>query len=76
MKFLRLKALGLVVLLFLGVYVPTFVVVGMIKPKPQAAIPLIIGLSLAIALTLIWLLHSRTDSFSQFGFKGSSYGYV
>jgi membrane protease YdiL (CAAX protease family) len=76
MKLLRFKALGLVVLLFLGVYAPTFAAVGLAKPNPQVAIPLIIVFSLAIALTFIYLLYSHAHSFSQFGFKGSSYGYL
>jgi hypothetical protein len=76
MTLMRLRALGLVVLLFLGVYVPTFVVIGLIKPTPQMAIPLIIGLSLTIALTFIYFLSSRTCNFSQFGFEGSSYRYI
>jgi hypothetical protein len=40
------------------------------------AIPLIIGLSLAIALTFIYFLSSRTCNFSQFGFEGTSYRYI
>jgi membrane protease YdiL (CAAX protease family) len=40
------------------------------------AIPLIIGLSLAIALTLIYFLSSRTRGFSHFGFEGSGYRYI
>jgi hypothetical protein len=76
MKLVRFKAVGFVVLLFLGVYVPTFIVVGVIKPRPQVAIPLIIGLSLAIALTFIYFLSSRTRGFSQFGFEGLGYRYI
>lgn len=76
MKLLRLKAIGFVILLFLGVYSPTFIVVGLVKPRPQIAIPLIIGLSLAIALTFIFFLSLRTSSFSQFGFAGSAYRYI
>ncbi|HEX4667209.1 MAG TPA: type II CAAX endopeptidase family protein [Chthoniobacterales bacterium] len=76
MKLLRLKALGIVVLLFLGVYVPTFFVIGLVKPRPQTAIPLAIGLSLGMALTMIYFLSSRARNFSQFGFRGSSLRYT
>ena len=76
MNLVPLKALGLVILLFLAVYVPTFLTIGLVKPRPQIAIPLIIGLSLAIALTFIFLLSLRTSSFSQFGFACSAYRYI
>ena len=76
MNLLPLKALGLVTLLFLGVYLPTFLIIGLIKPRPQMAIPLIIGLSLVIALTLIYFLSSRTRGFSRFGFEGSGVRYI
>jgi membrane protease YdiL (CAAX protease family) len=76
MNLLPLKALGLVILLFLGVYVPTFLIIGLIKPRPQMTIPLIIGLSLAIALAFIYSLSSRTRGFSHFGFEGSGYRYI
>jgi membrane protease YdiL (CAAX protease family) len=76
MNLLPLKALGLVILLFLGVYVPTFLIIGLIKPRPQMTIPLIIGLSLAIALVFIYSLSSRTRGFSHFGFEGSGYRYI
>jgi hypothetical protein len=76
MNLLPLKALGLVTLMFLGVYVPTFLIIGLIKPRPQMAIPLIIGLSLAIALTFIYFLSSRTRGFSHFGFEGSGCRYI
>ena len=76
MKLLRLKAIGFVILLFLGVYVPTFIVVGLVKPRPQIAIPLIIGMSLAIALVFIYFMSGDSNDFSQFGFKLSSYRYI
>jgi hypothetical protein len=66
MNLLPLKALGLVALLFLRVYLPTFLIVGLIKPRPQVAIPLIVGLSPAVALTFIYFLSARTRGFSHF----------
>jgi membrane protease YdiL (CAAX protease family) len=75
-KLLRLKALAVVVLLFIGVYVPAFVVTALIKPQPQAAIPLVIGVSLAIALVFIYVLSSDATGFAEFGFTPSSYRYI
>jgi hypothetical protein len=66
MNLLPLKALGLVALLFLRVYLPTFLIVGLIKPRPQVAIPLIVGLSLAVALTFIYFLSARTRGILAF----------
>lgn len=50
MKVSNLTAIGFVLLLFLGVYVPSFFVVILLKPKPAAAVPLVIGISFALAL--------------------------
>ena len=75
-KLLRLKALAVVVLLFMGVYVPAFVATALIKPQPQAAIPLVIGVSLAIALVFIYVLSSDATGFAEFGFKPASYHYI
>jgi membrane protease YdiL (CAAX protease family) len=72
----RLKALAIVVLLFIGVYIPAFVVTALIKPRPQAAIPLVIGVSLAIALVFIFFLSSGAAGFAEFGFKAASYRHV
>jgi hypothetical protein len=75
-KLLRLKALAVVVLLFIGVYVPAFIATALIKPQPQAAIPLVIGVSLAIALVFIYVLSSDATGFAEFGFKPASYRYI
>ena len=71
MKLVILKALGVVFLLFLAVYLPTFFVVSLIRPRAQVAIPLVIGLSLTIAF-LVVCLSSRADGLSRFGFQLSS----
>jgi membrane protease YdiL (CAAX protease family) len=76
MKLFQLKALGIAALLFMAVYVPAFLAVGLIKPRTQAAIPMIIGMSLAIALIFISLLAGDSNGFSQFGFKLSNYCYI
>jgi hypothetical protein len=76
MKLVHLKAVGLVILLFLCVYVPTFIAVRLIKPRAEVAIPLIIALSSAIAVTFICFLSLRARNFSEFGFRNSSYRFI
>lgn len=71
MKLAMLKTLGIVLLLFIAVYLPTFFLVSLIRPKAQATIPLVIGLSLTIAFLLI-CISSRADGLSRFGFRSSS----
>jgi membrane protease YdiL (CAAX protease family) len=70
-KLVVLKALGVVLLLFLAVYLPTFSLVSLIRSKAQVAIPLVIALSLTIAFLLIFLI-SRGDGLPRFGFRLSS----
>jgi membrane protease YdiL (CAAX protease family) len=76
MKLFQLKALGIVALLFMGVYAPAFVAIGLLKPRTQTAIPIVIGMSLAIAIVFIYFMSGDSNSFSQFGFKLSSYRYI
>jgi membrane protease YdiL (CAAX protease family) len=76
MKLFQLKALGIVALLFMGVYAPAFVAIGLLKPRTQTAIPIVIGMSLAIAIVFIYFMPGDSNSFSQFGFKLSSYRYI
>jgi membrane protease YdiL (CAAX protease family) len=71
-----MKTIALVVLLFVGVYLPAFVANALIKPRPQAAVPLVIGVSLAMAFVFIYFLSSDTTGLSQFGFKPASQRYV
>jgi hypothetical protein len=70
MTFSKVQALGGTIVLFVAVYIPAFAAVSLSRPPIQIAIPLIIGVSLAIALALIfahssagwhfriWLQHS------------------
>ena len=54
--------------LFIAVYAPAFAVPSLIRPRIELAIPLIIAISLAMALLFIWLLARRGAGFSAFGF--------
>jgi membrane protease YdiL (CAAX protease family) len=65
-----LKAFGTALLLFAAVYAPTFGFVSAIRPTMQAAVPLVVAISLAIALLLIALLaRFGRASNHTFGFK-------
>jgi hypothetical protein len=55
--------------MFLAVYVPAFVAVALIRPPVQIAVPLIIGVSVAVALTLIFTLARGLAGIRQFGFS-------
>jgi membrane protease YdiL (CAAX protease family) len=66
-----LKALALLMGRFLCVYVPAFAVVGALRVPMTRAIPLLIVITLAIALTLIGLA-ARRRAIADFGFRGTS----
>ncbi len=60
MSFPKLRALGIALGLFVAVYGPAFVAVSLIRPPAQGVVPLIMAISLAIALVLIFTLGRRT----------------
>jgi membrane protease YdiL (CAAX protease family) len=72
----NLRALGIALGLFVVVYGPAFATVSLIRPSAQAAVPLIIAISLAIALVLIFALARRTAGGSEFGFSIPKFRYV
>jgi hypothetical protein len=76
MKFPRLQTLGIAVALFAAVYIPAFVTTALIRPPVQSAIPLVIGISLSIALVVIFLLARRSAGISEFGFTVPTFRYV
>lgn len=76
MSFPRLRALGIALGLFVAVYGPAFVTVSLIHPPAQGVVPLIIAISLAIALVLIFTLGRRTAGISEFGFSIPKFRYV
>ena len=70
------KALGTVLLLFAFVYAPAFLAVVLLKLRPPQAVPVIIVISLAVAILLIYALSRRAASFAQFGFRLSPLRYI
>lgn len=67
-----LKALGLLIGRSLCVYVPAFAAVGVLRVPMTRAIPLLIVLTLVIALTLIGLGARRPAALGDFGFRRTS----
>jgi len=72
-----LRALWLCSGLFVATYVPTFVIVGALKKPLEAAVPLIIGMSLLFSLALMnalrmWSRYALRD----FGFRGCASRYL
>jgi hypothetical protein len=64
------KGLGLLILLFLAVYVPVFVVAGALRHSPELLVPVVIVLSLGIAICLIaFFIRRRGMSVAEFGLR-------
>jgi len=64
------KGLGLLILLFLAVYVPVFAVAGALRHSPELVVPVVIVLSLGIAICLIAFFIRRRDmSVAEFGLR-------
>jgi hypothetical protein len=76
MSFPKLRALGIALGLFVAVYGPAFVAVSLIRPPAQGVVPLIMAISLAIALVLIFTLGRRTAGVSEFGLSIPKFRYV
>ena len=72
MAFLKVKALGLGVGLFVVVYVPAFIATAIVRPRIELAIALVIGITLLIAILLIFLLAPARGGFGGFGFRITS----
>jgi len=69
MKFPALKAMGLGIALFVIVYVPAFATTALVRPRIDIAIPLIIAITLSVALILMFLLTRRPPRIAEFGFR-------
>ncbi len=64
------KSLGLLLLLFLAVYVPVFAVAGALRHPPELLVPVVIVLSLGIAIGLIvFFIRTRDMSVAAFGLR-------
>jgi len=69
------KALGTLLLLFAAAYGPAFLTVALLKLRPFKAVPVIIVISLAVAILLIEVV-SGTGGLAQFGFRFCHYRYI
>jgi len=76
MNFRKIRALAITLGLFVAVYGPAFAAVSLIRPTAQGAVPIIISISLAIALFLIFTLARRVGSVSEFGLSIPKFRYV
>lgn len=76
MKMQALKGILLVIGFFLLVYLPTFVVVGFIKPGIAIAIPLTIAISLVLAIGIIAIWVRISGSWREYGFRLSERRYI
>lgn len=63
------KALGVLLLLFAGVYGPAFLAVALLKLRPVEAVPVVIVISLATAVVLIHAISGSAEGFGHFGFR-------
>ncbi len=70
------KALGTILLLFAAAYGPAFMTVALLKLRPFEAVPVIIVISLAVAILLIGVVSGRAGGFAQFGFRFRHYRYI
>jgi len=69
-------ALGTLLLLFAATYGPAFLTVALLKVRPFEAVPVIIVISLAVAILLIKVVSGTAGGFAQFGFRFCHYRYI
>jgi membrane protease YdiL (CAAX protease family) len=70
------KALGTLLLLFAAAYGPAFLTVALLKLRPFEAVPVIIVISLVVAILLIYVVSGSAGGFAQFGFRFCHYRYI
>lgn len=70
------KAIGIVLLLFVGTYGPALLTVALLKLPLFEAVPVIIVMTLVLAICLIYALSRRTGGFAEFGFQFCGYRYI
>jgi membrane protease YdiL (CAAX protease family) len=70
------KALGTLLLLFTAAYGPAFLTVALLKVRPFEAVPVIIVISLVVAIILIKVGSGNAGGFAQFGFRFCHYRYI
>ncbi len=70
------KALGTLLLLFAAAYGPAFLTVALLRLRPFEAVPVIIVISLAVAILLVKVVSGRAGGFAQFAFRFCHYRYI
>jgi len=70
------KAIGTLLLLFACAYGPAFLVLALLKLRPFKAVPVIIVISSAVAILLIYAVSGKAGGFTQFGFRFCHYRYI
>ena len=70
------KALGTLLLLFAGAYGPAFLAVALLKLRPFEAVPVIIVISLGVAILLIYVVSRKAGGVRQFGFQFCRFRYI
>jgi len=76
MKIQALKGILLVIGFFLLVYVPTFAIVGFIKPGIAVTVPLTIVISFVLAISIITIQVLISGSWREYGFCLSGRRYI
>jgi membrane protease YdiL (CAAX protease family) len=69
MNFPSIRAFGTGIGLFVAVYIPAFFAAGLVRPRVEVAIPLIIAITFLIAFILILLLARPPAGIAEFGFR-------
>ena len=76
MNFPSIRAFGSGIGLFVAVYIPAFFAAGLVRPRVEVAIPLIIAITFLIAFILILLLVRPPAGIAEFGFRISNGRYL
>lgn len=76
MKFPSIQAFGTGIGLFVAVYISAFVTAGLVRPRVEVAIPLIIAITFLIAFVLILLFARPPTGITEFGFRIPSGRYL
>jgi|SRR5438132_13030464 len=69
MNFPSIRAFGTGIELLVAVYIPAFVTAGLLRPRVEVAIPLIIAITFLIAFILILELVRLPAGIAEFGFR-------
>jgi membrane protease YdiL (CAAX protease family) len=70
------KAIGIVLLFFVGTYGPAFLTVGLLKLPIFETVPVIIVMTLVLAICFIRAVSRRSGGFAEFGFQFCGYRYI